>query len=314
MNSQKNILFLGGNGFIGRNAIAEIQKLNKYKIFVLTRQIPLKSSPNELIEFVQGDILNIESLKNVLKTQKINIIIQSVQFKGHPVERPWLGKEYTYHGLDAAGTENLMQAISETQQAENIEQIIYLSGAGAGQANSNYSWTQAKHRAEKAIIDSKINYTILRPSWVYGKGDQSMSKFVLFAKYLPFFPLIGNGSAPVNPIWVEDLAKIIANSLESKVALNQIINIGSLPELNMKEVAKIVLQAVNGKVNKPIIPHPKPLMKLIGTFAQFLSFSPLSPNSVEFLTMDIRLKDLKEEILDCRIHSLEKGLSLSGLI
>ena len=87
-----------------------------------------------------------------------------------------------------------------------------------------------------------------------------MSKFIWFAKYLPFFPVIGDGNTPVNPIYVEDLAQIIVNAIGQEKALNKIIELGS-PELTMKEVAEIVLK-MTGK-QKPLIYHPKTMMKNI---------------------------------------------------
>lgn len=305
-NNPKKVLLIGGTGFIGGSVLERLKKDN-FEITVLSRKD--KASSNN-IRYVKANLLDLESLKKALNYD-YDIIIQSVQFPGHPVERPWLGADHTYEGFDAQGTENIIAILKESKARNSLKQYIYVSGAGAD-LESNYPWTRAKQRAEKAIKDIGLNYTILRPSWVYGKGDQSMSKFVLFAKYLPFFPVIGNGKAPVNPVWVEDLSGIIVKSIMHPEALNQTINIGSLPELNMKQVAQIVLDYA-GKSNKPIICHPKLLMKFAGIFAQFIPISPLSPNSVEFLTMDVHLTDLKRELFGVKIHGIQEGLEMSGL-
>ncbi|MDX1920297.1 MAG: NAD(P)H-binding protein [Candidatus Caenarcaniphilales bacterium] len=304
--SGQKILLVGGSGFIGGSVLRKLTNQN-CEISVLSRK---ERNTEKNVKYIKADLLDPESLKKALD-DKYDILIQSVQFSGHPVERPWLGKSHTYEGFDAQGTENLIKAISESKAKNSLKQYIYLSGAGAD-LDIDYPWTRAKKRAEKAIRESGVSFTIFRPSWVYGKGDQSMSKFVLFAKYLPFFPVIGNGKAPVNPLWVEDLSQIIVNSILHPQALNQTINVGSLPELNMKQVSQIVLDYV-GNRNKPIICHPKPLMKLAGVFAQFIPISPLSPNSVEFLTMDVHLKDLKKKVFDVQINGLQDGLEKSGL-
>jgi NADH dehydrogenase len=310
----KKILLIGGTGFIGKTVLDKLLHLTSYQIRILSRS--KHKSTDSRIEYFQGDLLNLNDL--IAAVKGVDIVIQSAQFKGHPVERPWLGAEYTYLGFDAKATQNTVKAIEYSQVTNNIKQYIYLSGAGSGDnlkntSSKQYNWTKAKQIAESSIKDSGIPFTIFRPSWVYGKGDQSMSKFILFAKYLPVFPVIGDGKAPVNPVCVEDLAQMIINSLENQEVQNKIIEIGSLPEMNMKQVAQIVLKSV-GASHKPIICHPKPLMKLAGIFAQFIPFSPISPNSVEFLTMDVHLQNLKEEILGVKIKSLESGLQESGLI
>ncbi len=302
----EKVLLVGGSGFIGKHVREKLLELG-YKVRILSRK--LQPSQNTSLEYVQGNLLDKDSLVKAL--DGVSIIIQAAQFPGHPVERPWLGPEYTYEGLDAQGTENLATAIKETLSKNNFKQWIYISGAGAN-LEGDYPWLRAKRRAEKAVQESSLQYTILRPSWIYGKGDQSMSKFVLFAKYLPVFPVIGDGTAPVNPVWVEDVAQIIVNSLSKPEAINATFDIGSQPELTMKKVAEILLQSMNK--HKPILCHPKPLMKLAGTFAQFIPGSPLSPMSVEFLTMDVHLKNLPEQILGVEIKPLAEGLKESSLV
>ncbi|MDJ0625137.1 MAG: NAD(P)H-binding protein [Candidatus Caenarcaniphilales bacterium] len=302
----KKILLIGGTGFIGKSVLKRLVEAGHNVIVLSRKEI---SSKEENVEYIKGNLLNIDSLVNALNG--IEIIIQAAQFPGHPVERPWKGRAYTYEGLDAEGTENVCKAIESAGIKGKLSQYIYLSGAGADM-ESQYPWTKAKQRAERAIAELGIPYTVYRPSWVYGKGDQSMSKFILFAKYFPFFPVIGNGKAPVNPLWVEDLSQIIFNSIDNENCLNRMINLGSSPEMNMKEVAKTVLRNTGNK--KPIICHPKILMKFAGLFAQFIPISPLSPNSVEFLTMDVHLNDLQEEINGVRIKKLEEGLQLSGML
>ncbi|MDX1918695.1 MAG: NAD-dependent epimerase/dehydratase family protein [Candidatus Caenarcaniphilales bacterium] len=294
----EKVLVVGGSGFIG-GAVIKILKAKGYQVKILSRYKKGEA-------YISGDLLEPDSLVRAVEGN--DYVIQAAQFPGHPVERPWLGEAYTYEGLDGQGTVNLVRAIQEVKPA--LQRLIYLSGAGAG-LGDDYPWLRAKRLAEGAVKGSGVPYTILRPSWVYGKGDRSMSKFVLFAKYLPFFPVIGDGKAPVNPVWVEDLAHIIVASLKAAELQNQTVEIGSR-ELTMLEVARTVLR-LTGQ-SKPIIPHPKPLMKLGGLFAQFIPGSPLSPGSVEFLTMDVHLGDLAESIAGVKIHSLEEGLLKSGLM
>jgi uncharacterized protein YbjT (DUF2867 family) len=300
----KNILLIGGTGFIGKQVVNKLLGAD-YAIRILTRK---KLSNTTQIEYVQGDLLDLDSLSKALNG--IDVIIQAAQFPGHPVERPWLGKQYTYEGLDGEGTDNVCEAIKNTGLQKQIKQFIYVSGAGAGDAG-DFSWLRAKRKAETAVQETGIPFTILRPSWIYGQGDKSMSKFILFAKYLPVFPVIGDGTAPVNPVWVEDVAQIIVNCLDNPAAQNQIIEVGS-KELSMSEVCQIVLEEVG--VKKPLLLHPKPLMKFMGLFAQFIPESPLSPNSVEFLTMDVHLHKQADQVLGVQIHSLKEGLHKSGML
>jgi len=299
------VLLLGGTGFIGSHILYKLLQ-DKHQLRILTRR--RKNNNKNNVEYVTGHLLDPNSLKDAL--EGVEVIVQSVQFPGHPVERPWLGADHTYEGLDGQGTVNLIQAIQELGLTDKLKQYLYISGAGAG-SKLDYPWIKAKQRAESAITNSGVNFTIIRPSWVYGKGDQSMSKFVMFAKYLPFFPVIGDGSAPVNPLWVEDLAEIAYRAILNPEAFGQILEVGT-EELTMTQVAEQVMKVVG--TQKPTLYHPKPLMKLVGLFAQFIPQSPLSPNSVEFLTMNVHIDNLKDNFFGVKPQPLSEGLRLSGLI
>jgi NADH dehydrogenase len=194
-----------------------------------------------------------------------------------------------------------------------LQRYVYFSGAGVDHDHLSYPWLRAKREAEQAITDSGVPYTILRPSWVYGRGDSSMSKFVNMGRYLPAFPLLGDGSAPVNPIWIGDIAELVPVLLESEEAIGDKLTLGCPEQMTMRQVARTVLEEL-GMPRKPLVPQPKPLLKLAGAGAQFLPSSPLSPGSVDFLTMDVRLGQLPRDVYGIEIKPLREGLRASELL
>ncbi len=303
--TQQRVLFIGGSGFIGSAALKELSEQRPDLALSVFSTGKRRLAVSGVETFV-GSLLDFNSLLPAL--EKADYIVQCVQFPGHPVERPWLGSQYTYKGCDGAGTQNIVRALEHLGRVDSIQNYLYLSGAAVGE--SKYNWNVAKRMAEKALRDSGVKHVILRPSWVYGKGDRSMSLFVLFARYLPFFPLIGSGENRLNPVWVKDLAKIIAAALLDEHNFGNTLNIGS-PQLTMREVAKIVL-AETGQ-SKPLVAHPLWMMKSAGLFAQFLPFSPLSPGSVDFLNMDAPLEPY-EEMFGVHFKSLAEGLKASGML
>jgi len=304
MSNKKNILLIGGTGFIGsqiKKTLISQDKLQNYHLKIIsTKEHP--SSKIDGLEYHTASLLDFNSLVEILQQDEVNIIIQCAQFPGHPVERPWLGSRYTYLGFDAFGTENIVRAIKHSKT--EIEQYIYFSGTGLEEpALSHQSWIRAKAIAEKAL--QELPHTILRPSWIYGPGDQSMNKLIMLAKYLPFFPMFGNGSNRLNPIYIKDVAQIVINCLNNSSAMNQTIEIGG-PSLTLKEIQQTILNSL--KKNKPIFPHPKPLLKAAGIFAQFVPGSPLSPGSVDFICMNAPMSDPSAQIMDVNVRSLSDGL------
>jgi NADH dehydrogenase len=230
----------------------------------------------------------------------VDVVVHAIQFPNHPVEGPRQGR--TYLEVDGLGTEVAVQVA----RTLGVRRFVYLSGAGAGEGRPQ-AWFVAKDRAEKAIRESGMEYAILRHSWVYGPGDRSMSKFVAFTHYLPFFPQIGDGQSPVYPTYVKDAARAVADCVRRDDAKDKVLNAGPAPRLTMDEVVR-ALQKVLGK-RRPIVHHPKAFMKLVAWPMRVLPTPPLSPDAVDFVTQVVEMDTRPAtEYLGFAYRSLEDGL------
>ncbi len=287
------ILIAGGTGFIG-SAVAKKLSQSGNHISILSRR---HQDPN-CQNLVTGDITKPNSLAEI--KWNFDVIIMCVQFPNHPVENPKKG--FTYEKVDGEGTENLCRAIA----GKNVKRLIYISGAGTG-PDKKENWFRAKWRAESAVKKTGIDYVILRPSWVYGPGDRSMTKFIQFT-HLPVMPVIGNGKNRVSPVFIDDLAEVISESVTSEKARNKVIDVGGPRVMTMNEIQQAVL---NYKNKRRILLHqPIWLMKTIGTVLNAtLKNPPLSSSAVDFINMD-NASDSKavEKTFDIKMRPLEIGL------
>jgi NADH dehydrogenase len=162
--------------------------------------------------------------------------------------------------------------------------------------------------AEHAIIESGIPYTIFRPSWVYGREDKSLNRFVRFAQTLPFVPVIGDGKNRVQPLFIMDLVRMIARSLELPKTMNQIYEIGGPEILTMDEVVRTILTVL--EKHKPIVHHPVWFMKMAAAPMRVLRAPPLSPGMVDFVTME-ELVDNTRALEDFQAHLTPLGEALA---
>jgi NADH dehydrogenase len=205
-----------------------------------------------------------------------DVVVQAIQFANAPVEKPSKGR--TYMEVDGKGT-----AIAAEM---GVRRFVYLSGAGAGQGRDK-PWFKAKDMAEDAIRATGMEHGILRPSWIYGPNDHSMNRFVAFCRYLPVIPVIGNGRTPVYPIHVQDVARCAADLVQREDATAAVFELGGPERLTMNEVIRTV-QRVLGK-RRPLLHHPKGLMKLLTKPLTLLAEPPLSPTAVEFITEEVEI-------------------------
>src|ERR1051326_5109210 len=196
-----NVFVTGGTGFIGSHVVRALLKRG-HKVAVLARD---RARAQHLyrwdkVEVCEGDITDMDSMKRAMAGREC--VINCVQFPNHPVENP--SKGWTYMEVDGKGTARRVEAA----RSVGVGKFVYLSGAGTREGKTQ-PWFQAKLMAERAIRQSGMDWTIFRPSWVYGPEDRSLNKFVTFAKYLPFIPVIGDGKSKVEPVHVDDLAALV---------------------------------------------------------------------------------------------------------
>ncbi len=297
------ILVAGGTGFIGAAVVRELARRGK-PVAVMSHR-PDRAArrfPNLHVDVRAGDARDAASLPAAL--QGVQAVISAMQFPNFPVETPRLG--YTFEEVDARGNDRLVAAA----RAAGVHTYIYLSGAGAA-PDGKYHWLRAKWQAEEAVRRSGLRYTIIRPSWVYGPEDRALNRFVAFARRLPFVPVIGNGRQRLQPVFIDDVVRVVVDSLEHPAAANQTFEIGGPKVLTMDEVLRTML-AVLGK-QRPLVHIPAGLMRLVGRLMDLVPLAgrPLSADAVTFITMDA-LADttaLLRAFPDLRLTPLREGLA-----
>jgi uncharacterized protein YbjT (DUF2867 family) len=292
------IVVTGGTGFIGREIIAELLADASDDLVVTTRD-PDRVDPwrgrVERVQAFAGDPLSLGRA-----FARADVVVQAIQFKNHPVEDPSRGR--TYLEVDGRGTE-VAAAVAKNS---GVRRFVYLSGAGAGQGRKE-SWFVAKDQAEAAIRATGMEHTLLRPSWIYGPADRSMSRFVFFCRYLPVVPVIGDGKSRVHPIYVKDVARAVAIAVRREDAKSEAFELGGPDRLSMDEIIRTV-QKVLGK-KRPLLHHPAGLMKLLSRPMALLPEPPLSPAAIDFILQEVDLDPKPAmDYFGFRFRHLEEGL------
>lgn len=293
------VMVAGGTGFIGSYIVRNLVS-DGHRVAVMSRD-PARSRGRVPagVDLRQGDVGEPATLARALAG--IEILVITIQFPNHPVENPRKG--YTYEKVDGEGTVRLVEAARQS----GVKRLVYLSGAGTQEGRTE-PWFRAKLKAERAVRESGIPYTIIRPSWIYGPEDRSLNKFALFARLLPVVPVIGDGKSRVRPVFIGDVARSVSESLKRASATNKIYEIGGPQELTMDEIITTMLR-VMGK-RKPLIHQPAWLMKLVSLPLQLLPNPPLSPTAVDFVLMEasVDTRALVDD-LAMRLTPLDEGLA-----
>lgn len=250
------VLVTGGTGFVGKEILRELHEAG-HSIRLLVRN---RSSPGarEAIsryasEVREGDILEPGSLPSAL--QGVEAVIHLV---GIIAETGW----QTFENVHTRGTQNLIAAA----QVFGLKRFIHMSALGT-RDNAVSRYHRSKWAAEEAVSRSALDWTIFRPSVIYGPGDQFVNFFARMAKTAPFLPVLGEGRARLQPVAVEDVARCFAGALNEPRSIKQSFDVGGPEFLTMPQILQTILQVTGRK--RRIVHMPLGLARGLATFLEY---------------------------------------------
>lgn len=185
-----NVLVTGANGFVGRN-IAAILIAAGHHVRPASRQYGIDftdmRSPGDWLPHLRG----------------IDAIVNAVGIIG---ER---GRQ-KFASLHMHAPIALFQAARQL----GIRRVIQISAIGADDVAFS-AYHLSKRAADDALRSLDVDWFVLRPSLVYGRGGTSANLFMRLAK-LPVIPVIGNGEQRLQPVHISDVAASVLQAITSQ--------------------------------------------------------------------------------------------------
>jgi uncharacterized protein YbjT (DUF2867 family) len=268
------VALAGGSGFIGRAIARRLAAIPQLRVRVLSRN-PERARARLAgleAEFVPGEITEPATLPAALAGA--SAVVSAVQFDGYPIENPRRG--LTFERIDLGGTLALLAAAKPA----GVNRFIYLSGAAADE-NSPHPGFRAKGKAERAIRESGLEYTILRPSLVYGPDDTVVNNFARAIRLAPVFPVPGTGRQTLQPVLVDDLAACVALAISGR-GRNGTYEVGGPELMTFDDLIRLIMDLTGHR--RPIVHVPESVMRVMGAIAEMLPAPPLSRDAVTFVT------------------------------
>ena len=297
-----HVAVAGGTGFVGGAIVEELLRRGA-RVTVLSHRpertlaLPAGATYRRLDVAAAGTPLP----DGAALPDALDALAIALAFKGYPMENPRRGE--TFMARDAAGTERL----AALARAAGVGRLLYVSGAGAA-ADARETWFRAKWRAETAVRESGLPYTILRPTWLYGPRDGALNRFVRLGRRLPAVPMPGDGRQLLAPVFIADLARLAADCLVTDAALGCTFEVGGPEILTLDQIVHAALR-IDGH-DRRIVHAPAALMKLIAWPLQFLPRPPLTPDAIDFVNQPATVDSAQLlEVLPRRLTPLGEGLA-----
>jgi len=159
MVKDNQIVITGASGFVARN-------LRKY----------LSEKNIKLISISRNDFKKFKNeYKVISKNYDEKILLSKIKNSDALIHLVGVGKQSIKTDYDMINVEFTKHIVNLSKKAK-IKKFVFTSGLGVS-SNTSLGYFISKYKAEKLIVNSGLNYTIFRPSYIVGKDD-------LFTKYL----------------------------------------------------------------------------------------------------------------------------------
>lgn len=208
----KQVLVLGGSGFVGGHVCEKLVRAG-YQVSVTTRKAVHAKSVMHLpgLTVLECNIHDETALKRAMAGMDAVVNLVAI-----------------LHGSPAAFVhvhQDLPAKIARACAAQGVRQLVHISALGVDAAQpqsapSNY--LRSKALGENILVDilglreggaAGCGLTVLRPSVIFGANDKFLNVFARLQALFPVMPL-ACADARFQPVWVEDVASAVLNSLK----------------------------------------------------------------------------------------------------
>jgi NADH dehydrogenase len=233
-----NILLLGGSGFVGTHVANRLTAAG-HRLTVPTRRWSharhLTVLPTCDVE--EADVFDDAALDRLMAGQDAVVNLIGI-----------------LHGTQAAFTRahvDLPRRVVAACVKHGARRVLHMSALGAA-ANGPSIYQRTKAEGEAAVMNKPLEWTVFRPSVIFGAEDKFMNLFAGLAQWLPVLP-IGGADTKMQPIWVEDVAQAFANSIANPATYRNAYELAGPRIYTLRELVAFAARASG---------HPRPVLAL----------------------------------------------------
>ena len=267
----RNIVILGGTGFVGSHMVPRLHA-DGHRITVLSRNRELHRELGVLprVSVENADIYDLQALSR--KFVGADAVINLVGILNES-------------GSDGRGFEKAHVSLTDTViaacKAAGVSRLLHMSSLRAGEGASHYLRTRGD--AESRVRDSRLGWTIFRPSVIFGRGDGLFFRFASLLRMAPVLPL-ARANAKFAPVHVGDVCEAFARSLAHPHSIEHSYELFGPRVVSLREIVQWTADLI-GK--RPlIIGLPDVLGYVQARIGEWLPGKPISRDNFRSLLID----------------------------
>ena len=261
------IFLAGGTGFVGGHLRRELLARGHTLRLLVHRR---RDGVEQGVEQVEGDVTRLDSFAPAVAgcDATVNLV---------GIIREFPGRGATFEKLHVEATRNVVAAA----KGAGVKRHLQMSALGT-RPNATSRYHQTKWRAEEEVRSSGLDWTIFRPSIVFGPKDDFINKLAGYIKGYPAVPVMGDGKYRLQPVSADDVARCFALALEMPETVGQTYELCG-PERIVYNDLLDTIGRVLGKGHVAKIPNPLGIMKMVVPLLQGFSFFPITMDQILML-------------------------------
>ena len=275
----KNILMIGGTGFIGSQVVAQLARSGVSRVTVPSRRY--ESSKHLLVmptvRTVIADVHDEAMLDQLFEgVDAVVNLVGILQSRRGPA-----GSAY---GPDFARVHvALPQKIVAACRRHGVQRLVHVSALGAAiEAPSMY--LRSKAAGEAAVwAEHELATTVLRPAVVFGEQDHFLNMFAALQKYGPVLPL-GSAAVRFQPVYVGDVARAVVTVLQEHIGFGKTYELAGPQIYTLAQLVRLA-GSLAGHA-RPIIALPPLLARLQAFCLEYLPGQLMSRDNLASMQLD----------------------------
>jgi len=274
------ILVTGASGFVGGHTVpALLSAGNRVVALVRSRaagetvlaRLPAAERSN--VELRDGDVIHPATLAPAMVG--VDAVVHLVAIPRDVDGGADLAR------INTEGTRSVLGAMATA----GVRRLVHMGALGVAD-DPPLHYASSKARAEAAVRDSGLDWTILKPSLQFGPGDGFFNIIAGLVRISPgIVPVPGDGKSRFQPIFVGDVAAIVVRSLADPGTIGETFELGGPRYWTYREITLEVLSALGKR--RAIMPMPLPLIRLVAGAAELVHLPfPVATDQLRQLSLD----------------------------
>ena len=266
------VFVAGGTGFVGSHVVeALVREGHEVRLLLRPGSVgKVTSITREKVEFIHGDAFDDGPLREGIRGCHgvINLI---------GIIRDFPSWGITFEKIHFEATRNIARAAERV----GVNRFLQMSALGVDW-DEKTEYFRTKWKADQYLIDHDFDYTIFRPSVIFGDGDGFVSTLEALIRRSPVLVVPGDGTYPLQPVSVSDVASLFSRALEEEGTGERIFNVTGPKVYSYREILTLLSSSMGKR--RVFIHLPLNLIIPFVIFLERIRSFPLTYDQLYMLT------------------------------